>query len=298
MDVIKTYFVPVEISEIRLLDLLLQYGDNLFDKIPSRNYAKKVIKRGEILVNGNEATTGLWIRGGEKIELLQSDQKPLKVFPLKLDVIFEDEYLAVINKPAGIVVSGNKYHTIENALMHNLTASSMNDALIQPRAAHRLDALTAGLLIIAKTRSVRQKLGEMFAAKDIEKTYHAIVIGNTPEKDYIDTPINGQTAISHYIKIAQVHSLKCEWLSLLELKLETGRTHQLRIHLSEHGFPILGDKLYGNKNTIFKGKGLFLCAVKLEFIHPVTNENIELGITAPNKFKIHLERETKRFGVH
>ena len=214
---------------------------------------------------------------------------------MDIKIVFEDEHLAVINKPAGIVVSGNKFRTIENALLHNLQTSSQPDALTSPRPVHRLDALTSGLLLIAKTRSVRRILGEMLSSKNISKLYRTIVIGKTPEKGSVNSPVNGQQAITEYSLLKNVHSLKCGWISFLELKPLTGRTHQLRIHLSGLGFPILGDKLYGQKETLFLGKGLFLSAVGLKFQHPVTKKILELCIKEPNKFRIHLEREERRY---
>ncbi|MCF7920654.1 MAG: RluA family pseudouridine synthase [Candidatus Cloacimonetes bacterium] len=296
MEIIETHIVPEGIKEIRLTDYLLRGGIDLFGAEPSRNYVKKVIKNGDVLVNGKRAETATWIESGQKIELLSSAQKPVKIYPLKFDVIYEDDHLAVINKPAGLPVSGNRFRTIENALLNNISLSLADDALMQPRAVHRLDALTAGLLIIAKTRSVRIKLGEKFASREVSKTYRAIVIGETPEKGTISTPVNDQAAVTEYVTIKRVPSLKCQWLSLLELKPQTGRTHQLRIHLAERGFPILGDKLYGNEDTLFKSKGLFLASTGLTFNHPITGMLIGLQIEEPGKFHLHLEREERRYG--
>jgi len=295
MEKIKTHIVPEGISSIRFSNYLLKIGEELFFTKPSRNFLKKLIKRGEIRIDGNISTTGTWIKTGQIIELYENEKKITKIFPLVMEVIYEDEHLAVINKPAGIVVSGNRFRTVENALLHNLKLSNLPDTLALPRPVHRLDALTSGLLLIAKTRSVRRSLGEMFSNKKISKIYRAIVIGKTPDKGIIDSSINDQLAVTEYSRIRTVHSLKCSWLSLLELKPLTGRTHQLRIHLSGLGFPILGDKLYGEKETLFRGKGLFLCAAGLKFQHPVTRKEIELRINEPNKFNIHLQREERRY---
>ena len=244
-------------------------------------------------LDGETVSTALIVRPGQKIEYYKTDQKPLKIYNLKISVIYEDDYLAILNKPAGIVVSGNRFRTVENALLHNIKVSSQPDALHLPRPVHRLDALTSGLLLIAKTRSVRQKLGEMFSAKKIAKTYQAIVLGKVKKNGMINKPIEGRSAVTEFKILKHVPSLKCDWLSLLELRPLTGRTHQLRIHLAEMGHPILGDKLYGPEKLLFKGKGLFLCATELRLNHPVSQKNLHFKIEVPAKFSLHLEREEK-----
>ncbi|MCF7912373.1 MAG: RluA family pseudouridine synthase [Candidatus Cloacimonetes bacterium] len=293
-NIVSSHNVPVNISGIRLTDYLLEYGEPLLGRQCTRNFVKKTIKAGNIMINGCQANTGSWVETGQRIDYILSDSKPAKIYQLEIPVIFEDEHLAVINKPAGIIVSGNCFRTVENALLYNLAKSMLPDALSLPRPAHRLDALTSGLLIIAKTNLTRIMLGDMFAKHQILKTYQAIVSGKTPLQDTITSPLNDKNAITKFITLKQVYSLRNEWLSLLELKPETGRTHQLRIHLSQSGFPILGDKLYGTQGHIFKGKGLFLAATALQFIHPVTAQQIILNINPPAKFHIHLNRVENR----
>jgi 23S rRNA pseudouridine1911/1915/1917 synthase len=291
----NTHIVPEEIEPLRLVEYLLQLEGDFLPGLPSRNHIKKLIKNGSLKINDNPASTGTIVCPGMKIELYEADQRPAKIYKLNFPVIYEDEFLAVINKPAGIVVSGNRFRTVENALLYNIQPSKEKDALVQPRPVHRLDALTSGLLLIAKTRSVRQILGEMFSNKDIVKTYRAIVVGSINESGKIEIQVNDQPAITEYSLIRTVPSLKCKWISLISLKPHTGRTHQLRIHLSKIGFPILGDKLYGDQNTLFKGKGLFLSAVGLKFCHPVAEEILDLKIKEPDKFRIHLERQERRY---
>lgn len=283
--------VPADIPPIRFSD----YARQVFTQIPSRNGIRKAIKHGELTIDGKEAETDRWLQPGMLLELWESDRKPARIFPLKFAVIFQDEHLAVINKPAGFPVSGNRFRTIENALLHNISASKEPDALTNPKPVHRLDALTSGLLIIAKTTNSRIELGKQFEEKNIQKRYRAIVIGNLPQSRTIAEPIGGKVAITRFELVKAVPSLKSEWLSLVDLFPQTGRTHQLRIHLSKLGHPILGDNIYGEEHHIFKGKGLFLCAVELKFTHPITTKNLELKIDEPNKFKIHLEREEKRW---
>ena len=291
----NTHIVPENISGIRLTDYLLRYGEELLENQCTRNYIKKIIKSGYIMINGCQAATANWVETGQRIEFRPPDIQPAKIFKMYIPVIFEDEYLAVINKPAGIKVSGNCFRTIENALLYNISPSSLPAALAMPLPVHRLDALTSGLLLIAKTRPVRITLGEMFANHKIIKTYQAIVSGKTPLQDTIASPLQDKRAVTHYERIKLIPSLRDKWLSLLELKPETGRTHQLRIHLSGSGFPILGDKLYGNPGQIFNGKGLFLSATGLQFEHPVTHKLINLKIDPPAKFDLHLKRTENRF---
>jgi 23S rRNA pseudouridine1911/1915/1917 synthase len=290
--VIQFYHVPQDISRIRFID----YARQIFTIIPSRQGIRKAIKRGEILIDGQTAEYGRWMQPGMLLELIENEAKNPKIFPLKFDVVFEDEYLAVINKPAGFPVSGNRFKTIENALLNNISISTEPDALPFPKPVHRLDALTSGLLIIAKTTITRIELGRQFENKEIQKKYRAIVMGKITESGTIDEPIEGQSAVTDYKLIKTVPSLRSEWLSLIDLWPRTGRTHQLRIHCANIGHPILGDKLYGEEHHVFKGKGLFLCAVELQFEHPITKEKLDIEIEEPNKFRIHLDREQQRWG--
>ncbi len=220
---------------------------------------------------------------------------PPKVYPLKIPVVFEDDYLAIINKPAGISVSGNQYKTVVNTLAHNLKGSNQKDALNWPLPVHRLDNPTSGLLIIAKTLTARIRLGELFEQKKIQKRYHAIVIGKTPLVGDIHDKIGGKFAHSSFQTLQTVPSLKNTYLSLLELKPHTGRTHQLRIHCSNMNTPILGDKIYGIKGLILKHKGLFLSAVAVNFQHPITHMDLDISIPTPQKFLTRLENESRRY---
>lgn len=230
------------------------------------------------------------------VSVVDLNLKPPKVFPLKLEVIFEDDYLAIINKPAGISVSGNQYKTIVNALGFNLKQSQQKDALNWPLPVHRLDNQTSGLLIIAKTIMARIELGKAFENKQIQKRYHAVVIGKTPTSGSINHKVGEKEALSDYKTLQTVQSLKSGYLSLLELTPQTGRTHQLRIHCAKAlGTPILGDKIYGDSNLILKHKGLFLCAVALDFVHPLTKEELKIEIATPYKFIKRLENEQRRF---
>ncbi|MDG1476560.1 MAG: RluA family pseudouridine synthase [Vicingaceae bacterium] len=291
LPVLKTHIVPSNTEEIRLYD----YVQQIFPIIPSRKGVKKAIAREEILVDGNKTSTGHWIRAGQKIELLESSANPPKEYHLKLEIVYEDEFMAVINKPAGIPVSGNQFRTIQNALIGNIKLSKEKDAIRWPKPVHRLDGPTSGLLIIAKTAKALVRLGQQFEQKEIKKKYVAIVMGKTQERGIVDTAVDGLNSLSEYETFKTIESLKSKHLSLVELSPKTGRTHQLRIHLSSIGFPILGDKLYGDEGEILMGKGLFLAAIELELNHPITNEQLLIKIDVPYKFNALLEREVKRW---
>lgn len=291
MKILKSHIVPAGVEKIRLSDYI---NDNL-DFIPSKNGIKKAIKKGEILADGDLCRTGDRIKPGLRIELTETETKSKKQFNISLEIIFEDEHIAVINKPAGVSVSGFYFQTIENALSGNLKKSDKYDALSCPHPVHRLDNQTSGLLLIAKTKRAQIFLGRSFENKDIKKRYRAVVIGKTPESGIINTRIEAKDSLTEYNLIKQVRSLKNDYLSLLDLYPKTGRTHQLRIHLSDSGFPILGDKLYGKEGLILKDKGLFLCAVELIFIHPKDNKKTKIIIDHPPKFNSLLEREQRRW---
>lgn len=292
MLILHTHTVTTETQPIRLSD----YAIGIFPQFPSKKGIKKAIKKGQVYINGAKANTGTWVKTGQKIELIALDQKPPKIYELDLPVIYEDEQLAIIHKPAGIVVSGNQFRTIQNALLHNLTPSKAIDGFKLPRPVHRLDYATSGLLLIAKTTTAAIHLGQQFANKTIQKRYQAVVQGQlSSPTGIIDTPIEGKPAITKYDVLQTVPSLKTDHLSLINLYPQTGRTHQLRIHLASLGHPILGDKVYHGDRPLLKGKGLFLAAVELTFEHPTSRELMNLKIEAPAKFNYRLKQEERRW---
>ncbi len=291
MPILETHIVPENVSGIRLSD----YAIGIFTIIPTRKGMKKAIKKGAVYIDGELATTGRWVVTGQVIQLMEVVQKPSKVYKMDLEIIYEDEEIAVINKPAGIVVSGNQFRTVQNALPNNLSISTAIDACPSPLPVHRLDYSTSGLLLIAKTKSARRLLGKAFELHQVQKEYQAVVIGKPPEEGVIQEPIQRKKSQTLFKTIQTIPSLKNGHLSLLQLTPLTGRMHQLRIHLSEVGFPILGDKLYGTTGMVLKGKGLFLCAVGLQFSHPKTGELMKFRIPNPPKFQTFMEREQKRW---
>ena len=192
--------------------------------------------------------------------------------------------MALIHKPAGILVSGNRFKTITKALAQNIKPSNLPDATT-PQPVHRLDYPTTGILLVGKTSSSIHALNKMFENKEVKKTYYAVTIGEMGSNGKITSKIDGKKSQSNYSLIASVPSKKYDQLNLVKLEPRTGRRHQLRKHLSSIGNPILGDKEYGIENLILQGKGLYLHAYSLEFIHPFTNEKIHQKDELPQSFK-------------
>lgn len=282
MCILESHIAKKQKEQIRIQE----YAVGIFNTVPTKSGIKKAIKKKLILVNGLPTSTARIIIGGEKITLLNPKNKPLrKSLILRLAITFEDDYLAIIEKPPGILVNGNKFKTIDNALQQNLKKSSQIDA-VRPRPIHRLDYPTSGLLLIGKTSSTIRALNQLFENKKIKKKYYAITIGKMNLKGAIKTYINKKTAITNYKTIQSVKSNRFEFLNLVELSPRTGRRHQLRIHLSSIGNPILGDQEYGIKSLILKGKGLYLHASQLDFTHPITKDKLSITSNLPKKFKM------------
>jgi len=190
----------------------------------------------------------------------------------------------MIHKPAGIQVSGNSFKTITNALGQNLKPSSLPDK-VRPQPVHRLDYATTGILLVGKTSLSIRELNKLFEEKAVTKTYFAVTISVMDRQGTIELPIENKPSSSHYEVIESVPSERFGILNLVELKPETGRRHQLRIHLASMGNPILGDKAYGIDGLILNGKGLYLHAHSLTFIHPFTAEEIHLQDQLPERFR-------------
>lgn len=204
------------------------------------------------------------------------------VFPLT--VLYEDEYLAIIHKPAGILVSGNGFKTIAHALPQNLKQSLLADAT-KPQPVHRLDYATTGVLLIGKTSTSIRVLNELFEEKKIQKTYYAVTIGEMQSQGIITDEVDGKESKSSYKLLATLNSERFGKLNLVQLNPHTGRRHQLRIHLASLGNPILGDKTYGKEPLILNGKGLYLHAHSLQFTHPFTQEGIHIKDAFPERFQ-------------
>lgn len=290
MIIIATHNVLSSSERQRLSDYLI----GKFEEIPTRKGIKKAILNHQVLVNDNLAITAQWVNLGDKIQLIESQSAPPQDFEIDLDVPYQDDFLAIVVKPAGIPVSGNLFKTLYNALGDNLQSSTQQDRLRWPLPIHRLDTATSGLVIVAKTHSVRVELGDMLKNKKIQKRYRAILQGTIKENGTIDSPIGEKNAVSKFEVVENITTLKDTSLTLVNFYPVTGRTHQLRIHASSIGHPIVGDKIYKNDTSMKTDKGLFLCAVEVQFIHPVTKELLKVEINQPAKFDSYLQREKRR----
>jgi len=281
VQVLESHTVLHQKIPIRIQEYLV----GIFKTVATKSAIKKAIKKELILVNDSPTSTAHIVVDGDIIILLQFEEESnYKQLQVDLEVIYEDDYLAIINKPAGILVSGNKFKTVDSALLQNLQKSRQSDA-VRPRPVHRLDYPTTGCLLVGKTSSSIQALNELFEQKKIQKTYHAIVIGQLNSSGVINSEIDGKQSESHFQVIETVKSNRFEFLTLVELSPKTGRRHQLRIHLASLGNPILGDQEYGKEDLILKGKGLYLHASSLQFSHPFSQEQLEINSPIPLKFK-------------
>jgi 23S rRNA pseudouridine1911/1915/1917 synthase len=246
---------------------------------------KKAIDKGMVRLNGRIASTADLISGGELIELFFDETaRKRPTIELRLEVLFEDDFLAIINKPPGIEVSGNRKWTVENALSQNLKPSGQVDALLYPEPIHRLDYPTSGALLIGKTSSAVIELNRLFADREVEKTYMAITIGKMNASGTVDAEIDGKPSLSTFRVLRSVVSERFGWLNLVELNPKTGRRHQLRKHMAQFGNPILGDKEYGTEGLILNGKGLYLHSASLSFTHPFSKEELTVLSPLPKKF--------------
>jgi tRNA pseudouridine65 synthase/23S rRNA pseudouridine1911/1915/1917 synthase len=291
LSAFKTHIVLLEQIETRLTDYVFEN----FDVFKSKASAKKAIKRGELLLNGELVSPAKYVKQGDCIDYHPLEEKSPKIFKLKLDILYEDDDLAVIYKPSGLVVSGNQYKTVQSALLYNLRDSAAADALNWPKPLHRIDSATSGLLLIAKTKTAQLDLSQQFEHKTIKKRYRAIVVGALPENGFVDTDIEGKSSYSEFHLVTKVRSLTNEYVSLADLSPHTGRTHQLRIHMASISHPIMGDPLYGKDKAMIKGKGLFLSAVELRFTHPKSKEELVIQVDQPQKFDSFLKREQERW---
>lgn len=257
-----------------------------------------------VKVNGKTSKRSYKVKPGDQIEFNFEDrprEPSIKAEAIDLDIIYEDEHILVINKPAGMVVhpaKGNYNGTLVNALMHKYKDLPFTDQ-IRPGIVHRLDKDTSGLMLIARSLDIQINLQRQFKNRKIKKTYHCIIRGDIPEgQGEIDLPIkrhpkyrkkmavltDGKQAITRYkvIKRWNIHPIFNSNHNLVEIELITGRTHQIRVHLSYRGFPIVGDSIYSKTASLYADYGLCLCAKKIEFYHPAKYDKMEFEINYPN----------------
>jgi RluA family pseudouridine synthase len=281
----------IQVEEHQEKTRIYDYLVGKLETISSRKGIKKAFSRKQISINGELAYSGDYVNQGDVITIHEKEIGDLPYFEIELNVIFEDNELAIVEKPAGIPVSGNAYKTLQNALPDHLKRSTAKDYLAVPLPVHRLDAMTHGIVIVAKTHSTRVAFGRMFEARKIKKHYVAILQGKLEGRGLLKTPVDEKSALTSFNAVCVYPSVKNNWISVVELSPVTGRKHQLRVHLSRLGFPIVGDRLYGKEGDTLKHKGLFLAAVGISFVHPKTNENLLFEIETPNKFNRFLKRE-------
>lgn len=270
----------------------------------SRTNIQNMISKGNVLVNNKEVKNNYKLKENDEIIIKFEEPEELKVIKqnIPLNICYEDENIIIINKTKGMVVHpsvGHKDNTLVNALMYYSENLSSINGIIRPGIVHRIDKDTSGLLIVAKDNQTHIKLSEMIANKKVKRKYYALVHGNI-KHDYgtIDAPISrnpkerkemaiideGKKAITHFKVICRYDNY-----TLIECELETGRTHQIRIHMKYIGFPLVGDLVYGQRKTM-NTNGQMLHSKSLEFIHPITNKNIFIETELPNYFKEVLEK--------
>ncbi|MEX2784703.1 RluA family pseudouridine synthase [Streptococcus sp. H49] len=270
----------------------------------SRSQIQQLIKGGLVLVNGQSKKASYTVQIGDLVsyQTPQAEILEYRAENLPLDIIYEDADLAVVNKPQGMVVhpaAGHTRGTLVNALLYHIKDLSAINGVIRPGIVHRLDKDTSGLLMIAKNDQAHQKLAAELKDKKSLRQYLAIVHGNLPD-DYglIEAPIGRskkdrkKQAVTAQGKPAATHFHVLERFgayTLVELTLETGRTHQIRVHMAYIGHPLAGDVLYGPRKTL-PGAGQFLHARTLGFTHPRTGELLEFSAPLPQLFQETLDK--------
>lgn len=270
----------------------------------TRSKIQKMIENGNILVNNKQTKDSYKLKENDRITIEEYNEE-IDIEPenIPLDIYYEDEDLIVVNKPSGMVVHpapGNYSKTLVNALMYHTNNLSTINTSIRPGIVHRIDADTSGLLLVAKNDKTHNALAEAIQKKEVVREYIALVEGVIMEDTAtIDAPIgrdknnrkkmavtseNSKDAITH-IRVLDRYKDS----TLIRCKLETGRTHQIRVHLNYIGHPVVNDPVYGYKKLIDKDFGQMLHAEKIGFVHPTTKEYMEFTAPLPDRFKEILE---------
>lgn len=297
----KEFVVEEEYAGLRLdKAIALKYTDL------SRTNIQRLIEEDKIFINDKKAKASYKVELGDKIQVEEIEAKEISLKPqdIPLDIIYEDNDIIVVNKQKGLVVhpaNGNPDGTLVNAIM-NICKDSLSGigGEIRPGIVHRLDKDTSGLIIIAKNDKAHIHLSEQIKNHEVKKTYIALVRGNVKENEAtINMPIgrstkdrkkmavskNGKNAITHFKVIKRYENY-----TLLEIKIETGRTHQIRVHMSYIGYPVVGDAVYSNGKNPFGVTGQMLHAKNLVFKHPITNKELNLEAPLPEYFKEILDK--------
>ena len=270
----------------------------------SRSYAAKLIEDGCVTVNLKPAQKKTKVATGDEIRIALPEPQEIEAKPenIPIDIVYEDDSVIVVNKPQGMVVhpaAGNMSGTLVNGLLFHCSLSSINGA-VRPGIVHRIDKDTSGLLVVAKTNEAHEALSEQLKERKALRKYYCIVNGNIKEDSgTVDKPIGrhptdrkrmaiiegGRDAVTHFKVLERFGQF-----TLVECTLETGRTHQIRVHMASLGHNIVGDPVYGVKKDREKGKGQLLHAKTIGFKHPKTGEIMEFTSNLPEAFTVALEK--------
>jgi 23S rRNA pseudouridine1911/1915/1917 synthase len=292
----KEYIADEELKNLRI-DKAISEKDSNFSRVA----IQRMLEEENILVNGKKVKASYKLQVGDKITIEEPEIKESTIEPenIPLDIIYEDNDILVVNKQKGLVVhpgNGNLSGTLVNAIMAYCKDSlSGIGGEIRPGIVHRIDKDTSGLLIIAKNDKAHINVSEQIKNHEVKKTYIALVRGIVKENEAtIDMPIsrsvkdrtkmavdkNGKNAVTHF-KVLE----RFDGYTLLEVNIETGRTHQIRVHMAEIGYPIVGDTVYSNGKNPFGVEGQMLHSFRLEFKHPITGKEMHLEAPLPQYFE-------------
>ena len=272
----------------------------------SRSKIQRMTKSGSIKVNENSVKNNYVLKIGDNIYIDDNYSEEVDIVPLDmdLDIVYEDDYLLVVNKPSGMVVhpaAGNFSGTLVNGLMYHCNSLSSINGSVRPGIVHRIDKDTSGLLVVAKNDMVHEDLAKQIGEKSVLRKYVALVHGVIMEDTAtIDAPIgrdindrkkmcvtdvNAKDAVTHFRVLERLKNA-----TLIECKLETGRTHQIRVHLSYIDHPVVNDPVYGRRKMDDEAFGQMLHAKELGFVHPVLKQYMEFSVDVPDKFKEIMEK--------
>ena len=277
---LKEIIVPPQVRPIRLSD----FAAAAFQGVTSRKGIKKAISKGLVHCNGQVSTSGQWLYGGEILTFYQ-DNATVPDFSHPVDILFEDEFLLAVDKPAGLLTNGYTLRTTENAVAKLAARSGQLDALPFPRAVHRLDFATSGVLLFAKNRKTLQDLSNAFEQQQVKKEYIAGTLGRMPAFGSVQVPLDGKNAVTDYQVICCRRSEKYHCYNLLRVLPQTGRTHQIRRHLMTIHHPVIGDPIYFLPGQRVKRRGFLLRAISLKFKHPVTHKQLDIRCDLSRRFR-------------
>ena len=270
-------------------------------ELPSRSYLQRLIGEGQVLVDRRPVKSNYRLQAGKEITVSVPEPKELSVEaePMDLDILYEDEDVLVVNKPKGLVVhpaAGHEEHTLVNGLLYHCKGrlSGINGVL-RAGIVHRIDRDTTGLLLVCKNDAAHASIAGQLSVHSITRRYHAIVHGSLSSDGTVDAPIgrnpndrmkmavnpkNGKRAVTHYHVLEPLKNF-----TYVECRLETGRTHQIRVHMASVRHPLLGDTVYGPARPPFPLDGQTLHAKVLGFVHPRTGEYLEFDAPLPDYFE-------------